>query len=97
MEKVTKIIDLVPIDGRKSFYGKCRAYYHPVTNAWYLVSYQTWVAIYYCNSGMFIRKWNGYSVTTMRHVNAFVRFLGGTSGGKAWWTSLPMNSGVKLV
>jgi hypothetical protein len=88
-------IELLPADGRKSFYGKARAYYH--ANAWFLMSYDTVVAMYYPGSGLFIRKWAGYSQTTMRHINAFVRFLGGTSGGKAWWTSLPMNSGVPLV
>lgn len=94
---MAKYVELIPIDGRKSFYGKAKAYYNPVNNAWHLISYDTVVAMYYCGSGMFIRKWNGYSRTTMRHVNAFVRFLGGTSGGKAWWNSLPMNGGVKLV
>lgn len=88
-------IELHPIDGRKSFYGKAKAYYH--SKAWFLVSYDTVVAMYYPESGMFIRRWSGYSQTTMRHVNAFVRFLGGTSAGKAWWNSLPMYAGVKLV
>lgn len=95
MEKVS-CLELRPVDGRKSFYGKAKVFYHPVTDAYMLMSYDTIVAMYYRGSGLFIRKWDGYSATTMRHVNAFVQFLGGTDGGKAWWDSLPMHTGVKL-
>lgn len=87
--------ELRPADGRKSFYGKAKVFYH--ANAYFLMSYDTVVAMYYPGSGLFIRKWNGYSVTTMRHVNAFVKFLGGASVNKSWWINLPMNDGVKLV
>lgn len=91
-----KSLELRPIDSRKSFYGKAKALYHEATEAWMLQSYDTIVAMYYVKSGLFIRKWDGYSATTMRHINSFVRFLGYTNGGKAWWDSLPMHEGVVL-
>lgn len=35
-----------------------------------------------------IEKENGYSATTMRHVNSFLQFFGVAGGGKSWWDSL---------
>lgn len=29
--------------------------------------------------------WTVDSVTTMRHINSFLRFVGIPGGGKAWW------------
>lgn len=89
--------ELWPIDGRKSFYGKARAFWHEPSKAWMLLSYDTIVAMYYTESGMFIRRWSGYSATTMRHINSFLVFIGSCSRNKAWWTSLPMYTGVSLV
>lgn len=60
---------LKPVDGRKSFYNKaivCTEDDGTET----LLSYGTPV-IKRDRNGNLIRLWNGYSVTTMRHVNAF--------------------------
>lgn len=59
---------LNPTDGRKSFYGKCSV--SEINGTKYLKSYDTTVA---CidRGGNFIRLWNKWSATTMRHVNAF--------------------------
>ena len=93
---MVKSCEMRPIDGRKSFYGKARALYHEASRSWMLMSYDTIVAMYYTESHLFIRRWNGYSATTMRHVNAFLAFLGYDPRNKAWWTALPMFTGVSL-
>lgn len=79
MEK--KII-INPICGRNSFYGKCYAV--ETETGYTLISYKTPVAEITFD-GVFSRKWNGYSATTMRHVNAFrVRFNLPKMGKKEW-------------
>lgn len=83
---------LSPADGRKSFYGKC--YVKGCPGYYALFSYGTLILEYV--NGEIIRQWGGYSATTMRHVNAFMRFLGYDYGGKKWWDSLPINAPVKL-
>lgn len=87
-------IELFPIDGRKSFYGKARAIRNGDT--WYCMSYDTLVASYNTVTGCVVRHWSGYSVTTMRHVNSFLWFLGFTHGGKSFWDALPTCEAVKL-
>lgn len=79
---------LEPVDGRKSFYGKAVVLRDPDRAT--LKSYDTLVAkIEFDGSGSrFVRLWNGYSATTMRHVNAFVSYYGLEGGGKKWWDSL---------
>ena len=68
-------------DGRKSFYGK--AHVIERNDGVYLRSYDTIV----CRivNGTFQRLWDGYSATTMRHVNSFLDEYGIPGGGKAWW------------
>jgi hypothetical protein len=89
------IIQLIPADGKKSFYGKC--YVKGCDGYYALFSYGTPI----CEVNTFVneltRFWGGYSRTTMRHVNAFMAFLGYGYSGKAWWDSLPVNSPVRLV
>lgn len=41
-------------------------------------------------SGEFVRMWEGYSATTMRHINAFIEMFGISGGGKKWWDALPV-------
>lgn len=84
-----KTVYLAPIDGRKSFYGKCVVTGN-VEIGYTLFSYGT--PVMWSDGFQFVRLWNGYSVTTMRHVNAFVRWNGYDMGGKAWWDSLPVQS-----
>lgn len=84
-----KIYDLPVMDGRtKSFYGKAKVI-EKDNGEKVLQSYTTEV----CkigNNGEFVRLWDGYSVTTMRHINSFLSFFGITGGGKAWWNSQPV-------
>lgn len=82
-----KQFDLIPNDGRKSFYHK--AVVTEANGAAVLRSYNTEV----CEidaAGVFHRYWSGYSVTTMRHVNAFLDLYGVPGGGKAWWDAQPV-------
>lgn len=51
-----------------------------------LTSYNTIVCR--IHNGVFQRLWDGYSATTMRHINAFIDFYGIKGGGKAWWMKL---------
>lgn len=37
------------------------------------------------------RLWDGYSATTMRHINEYLTQNGFTEGGKKWWCSLPIS------
>lgn len=95
-----KVFDLVPIDGRKSFYGKAKVTLYHDSNRYCIYecySYNTLVCSYNSDTRQFTRNWYGYSATSMRHINAFMRYLGFDLGGKSWWTSLPVNSPVKLV
>ena len=83
-----KIYELQPNDNRKSFYGKAKIIYND-NGEIYLKSYDTEV----CKimpGGVFVRLWNGYSATTMRHVNAFVDYFHIPGGGKAWWMQQPV-------
>lgn len=80
-----KKITLTPIDNRKSFYDKAIAIEHD-NGVIELKSYDTIVAKIV--DGRFYRLWDDYSVTTMRHVNAFLDKYGISGGGKAWWNSL---------
>ena len=86
VENVLKTFELSPVDNRKSFYGKCRVI--ETRSRTYLQSYNTMVCYWDNNTSKFARTWSGYSVTTMRHINAFMRYLGLNLGGKTWWNSL---------
>lgn len=74
--------ELPCMDGRKSFYGKAHVIERDGEKL--LRSYST-IVCKIDKSGHFVRKWGGYSVTTMRHVNSFLRFSGIPGGGKEWW------------
>lgn len=69
-----KIFELVPVDGRKSFGGKCRVYEQLNGDA-VLMSYNTEVAKI-TSGGEFVRLWWGHSQTTSRHIKAFKAFYG---------------------
>lgn len=80
-----RIFDL-PCYDRKSFYGKVKVI--ECKEGRYLQSYNTLVC-FLSYGGTFQKLWDGYSATTQRHINAFMRFVGCPSlGGKTWWTSL---------
>lgn len=65
MEKI--YID--PVDGRKSFYKKC--YVIKDEDREILYSYETPIILKDKN-GHLTRLWDGWSMTTGRHINAFV-------------------------
>ncbi len=76
---------LQPTNNRKSFYGKAEVIERD-NGTIELRSYQTIVAR--IRDGKFERLWDGYSMTTMNHINAFLDTFGIRGGGKTWWTSL---------
>lgn len=76
-------------DSRKSFYGKAKVI--ETEDGRYLQSYDT-VVCFLSYGGTFIKKWSGYSATTMRHINSFMKFIGWDEcNGKKWWDSLEEN------
>lgn len=73
---------LTPVDGRKSFYGKCTMLGSPKGEVTYLRSYETIVAEYDHDSGvMIVHGW--YSMTTARHINSFLKYFGFGTACKA--------------
>ena len=76
-------------DRQKSFYGKAIVTEYN-DNYIVLTSYDTEVCR--IENGRFIRMWEGYSATTMRHVNAFIDLFGIDGGGKKWWDQLPVDN-----
>lgn len=84
-----KVFELIPTNGRKSFYGKASVTEKDNGDI-ELRSYNTIVAR--IRNGSFERLWDGYSATTMNHINSFIDAYGISGGGKAWWTSLEVCS-----
>ena len=80
-----KTYELKPNNRQKSFYGKATVIEHD-NGTYILKSYDTFVAC--IHNGTFYRLWDGYSATTMKHINAFIDHYGIAGGGKAWWDSL---------
>lgn len=80
------ILTLMPVDSHKSFYGKAHVIMHDNGDKT-LISYNTAV-LRLTASGKLERLWYGYSATTMRHINSFLKTFGIEGGGKAWWDKL---------
>ena len=72
-------------DKAKSFYGKAKVIECDNGDI-ELQSYNTIVCR--IKNGKFERLWDGYSATTMRHINSFIDLYGINGGGKSWWTKL---------
>lgn len=90
-----KTYELPCLDCRKSFYGKAKIIEHD-DGTRELKSYDT-IVCRITPDNHFIKLWDGYSVTTTRHVNSFLRFLGfGQYGGKAFWDQCEPGELVKL-
>lgn len=83
------VSDLMPSghDRAKSFYGKAKVIEKDGETL--LQSYDT-IVCKIDKSGEFVRKWEGYSATTMRHIDAFIEMVGISGGGKKWWDALPV-------
>lgn len=64
-----KIYDLIPTDGRKSFYGKAKVFIED-DGTETLYSYNTPI-IKRTAAGELVRIWDGWSATTGRHITAF--------------------------
>lgn len=88
-------------NGEKSFYGKARiAHIESKSGRIYyvLISYNTAVAMI-DNAGRFVRLWNGYSATTMKHIGAFMDCFKLRNIGKHEWLELPLRkpSGIAVA
>lgn len=70
------IIELKPIDSRKSFYNKCKVERNGFTDTLY--SYDTKVAQYnYAENVLILSKnENHFTQTTVRHIKSFLNFVG---------------------
>ena len=64
-----KIYELIPNDGRKSFYGKAHVIVKD-NGTETLRSYETDV-LYRSSTGELFRTWNDWSATTGRHIKAY--------------------------
>ena len=97
----TKIYNLPCFDSRKSFYGKAKVI-ETEDGEKLLQSYNTIVCKVSSCIGFrfthFIRMWSGESMTTMRHINSFLLFVGITSevGGIHWWRKQPVSESKQL-
>lgn len=87
---MTTMLDLRPVDGRKSFYGKAQVLVDTPSGWRFLYSYSTLVCGISPGKG-FRRYWGGYSATTMRHVNSFRELSGLDKLSKAEWEALPVS------
>lgn len=93
-------LELKPIyDHRKSFYGKAHVIFDSDNDFIILQSYDTDVCRIenYRTGWKFRRLWDGYSATTMRHVNEFINQFcpwdyAMTHGGKKFWDSLEVDA-----
>lgn len=78
--------DLPCYDGHKSFYGK--AVIIDGGSGWRLLKSYDTIVCGIDGKGVFHRFWDGYSVTTMRHINSFCYMYSLPYSGKAWWCGL---------
>lgn len=77
--------ELMPTDGRKSFYGKAHVSILP-DGAQLLTSYNTDIMIRE-KGGSLVRLWDGWTATTGRHIKAFCGL------NKADYMALPLKNG----
>ena len=80
---------------QKSFYGKAVVIKDSNGNK-YLQSYNT-VVCAIDKQGNFYRLWDGYSVSTMNHINDFLYQNDIDGGGKKWWQSLKVVSASDFI
>lgn len=74
-------------DSAKSYYGKAKVITED-DGSLALKSYET--IVMRIVNGVPIRTWDGYSATTMRHVNDFMMQNGFERGGKKDWEKMPV-------
>lgn len=82
------IRELLPIDGRKSFYGKCKEMED--NESYWLLSYGTIICSIDKKDGKFIKYCNeyGHSPTTKRHLDAFRQAHEMEKIGKKEWEEM---------
>ena len=73
------------IDGSNN---KAREVY--IDNAWVLYSYDTPVAV--LRKGELVRLWDGYSMTTMKHINLWLGEHGHCGIAKKGWEKMPVEA-----
>ena len=83
-----RIFEILPINGRKSFGGKCKVLEDKNHN-FYLLSYETIVAYF---DGKIHKVYSEYTHTTQCHINSFLHFVGICEKGKKYWDSLPLET-----
>lgn len=84
-----KVFELIPNNGRKSFYGKAKVI-DSDNGIVSLVSYDTIVCSIDTNKKEFIRHWNSNSMTTTAHINSFRSLYGYRPLTSAQWKNLPV-------
>lgn len=89
-----KIYELIPTNGRKSFYGKAKVIENNGEN--FLQSYNT-IVCKVDKNGKFVKMWDGYSATTMSHINSFTDLFNINGHGKKWYESLETQNDVSDV
>lgn len=75
-------------DSHKSFYNRAYIAWSEKQEFLWLISYNTVVAV--IDAQGFHRLWDGYSSTTMRHVNEFIRQSGMDGLTAQEWRDLPV-------
>ena len=77
---------------QKSYYGKA-AIQDGANGEKLLRSYDTIVCAFNPKSGEVSRFWNGYSVTTQKHINDFRKLYGLAALSKKEWKKIPCANG----
>lgn len=83
-----KRFDLPCLDGHKSFYGKAIVEELPEKHEIRLYSYGVHVAS--IAMGTIHKTYDGYSRTTLRHVNSFCKFYLRPTISKKEWEDMPI-------
>lgn len=79
---------------QKSYYGKART--RSEGDNIILTSYNTDVLSIDKKTGCFVKLWNGWSVTTSKHINDFLIQNGFEPLSKKEWLALPSESGAAV-
>lgn len=81
-----RTMELMPTNRQKSFYGKAQVTFTD-DGAKTLFSYDTPILRINADNSL-TKLWDGYSATTMKHINSFCDTFGISGGGKRWWETL---------
>ena len=84
-----KMFELIPDNGRKSFYGKAKVIDNE-NGTVSLLSYSTIVCSIDTKTRQFFRHWTGHSMTTTAHINSFRSLYGYKPLTSAQWKNLPV-------